>query len=339
MNDFFRHETWTSYFPPAGSGPGGVDLPGTKFMRAHASAALLQMVWSGEFAFANGVSLAAVGRLFGYTGGLITTSQRTAMSQADMVFCDLFVRMTKGGATSVVEEDAIELTEGWRNSQWPDCMVTMLMTRAAASVDMKRMFEYAVDFTWMNFKPKAVAAAKSRPELRALFPNGANAAIVEATLLQLAPEAKASVTLPPHSILEAVGRLARLHFGWLQRSDVCTWSTDAIAAALLERLHGAGLATQNGNSLHTAQDGSKGGWVGPRARAPSAGAAALRRACSQSGWHAVPAQSTTCRCPSWKRISCKKIMIRSARSRWLSQVDGRLTSCLSTPRRRRREKR
>jgi len=71
MNDFFRHETWTSYFPPAGSGPGGVDLPGTKFMRAHASAALLQMVWSEEFAFANGSSLAAVSRLFGYTGGLI----------------------------------------------------------------------------------------------------------------------------------------------------------------------------------------------------------------------------------------------------------------------------
>ena len=218
------------------------------------------MNWSGEFAFANGVSLAAVGRLFGYTGGLITTSQRTAMSQADVVFCDLFVKMTKGGATSDPEEDAIEMTEGWLNSQWPDCMVTMPMTRANASVDLKRMLEYANDPSWINFKTKAVTAAKSRPELRALFPGEGNAAIVEATLLQLAPEAKASVTLPPHSILEAVGRLARLHFGWLQRSDVCTWSTDAIAAALLERLLGAGLATQNGNSSHTAQDGSKGGW-------------------------------------------------------------------------------
>ena len=218
------------------------------------------MVWSGEFAFANGSSLAAVGRLFGYTGGLITTAQRTAMGQADVVLCDLFVRLTQGGATSIAEEDAIEMTEGWRNSQWPDSMVTMPVTRAAASVDLKRMFDYAAENSWKNFKTKAVAAAKSRLELRALFPNESNPAIVEATLLQLAPEAKAAVTLPPHSILEAVGRLALLHLGWLQRSDVCTWSTDAIAAALLERLRGAGLATQNGNSLHTAQDGNKGGW-------------------------------------------------------------------------------
>jgi hypothetical protein len=79
VNDFFHLETWTPYFPPAGSGPGGVDLPGSNFLRAPASAALLQMVWSGEFAFANGSSLAAVGRLFGYMGGLITTTQRTAM--------------------------------------------------------------------------------------------------------------------------------------------------------------------------------------------------------------------------------------------------------------------
>ena len=68
------------------------------------------------------------------------------------------------------------------------------------------------------------------------------------------------MTLPPHSILEAVARLALLHIGWLQRSDVCTWSTDAIAAALLERLRGAGLATQSGNGLHTAYVGNKGGW-------------------------------------------------------------------------------
>ena len=131
------------------------------------------------------------------------------------------------------------------------------MTRAAAAVDLKCMFEYAADNCWKHFKPKAVAAAKSKPELRALFPNESNPANVEATLLQLAPDAKAAVSLPPHSILEAVARLALLHIGWLQRSDVCTWSTDAIAAALLERLRGAGLATQSGNGTHATDDGSK----------------------------------------------------------------------------------
>ena len=80
-------------------------------------------------------------------------------------------------------------------------MVTMPMIRANASVDSKRMLEYANDPSWINFKTKAVTAATSRPELRALFPGEGNAAIVEATLLQLAPDAKASVTLPPHSIL------------------------------------------------------------------------------------------------------------------------------------------
>ena len=171
--------------------------------------------------------------------------------------CDLFIRLTQGGTTSIPEEDAIELTEGWRNSQWPGSMVTLPVTRAAAAVDLKRMFEYAAANCWKHFKPKAVAAAKSRPELRALFPNESNPANVEATLLQLAPDAKAAVTLPPHSILEAVARLALLHIGWLQRSDVCTWSTDAIAAALLERLRGAGLATQSGNGSHATDDGSK----------------------------------------------------------------------------------
>ena len=89
-------------------------MPATVYLRAPASQALLQLVWSGEFAFASGGSLAAVGRLFGYTGGLITVSQRTAMGQADVVFCDLFIRLTQGGTTSTAEEDAIELTEGWR---------------------------------------------------------------------------------------------------------------------------------------------------------------------------------------------------------------------------------
>jgi hypothetical protein len=87
-------------------------LPATVYLRAPASQALLQLVWSGYFAFASGCSLAAVGRLFGYTGGLITKTQRTAMGQADVVLCDLFIRLTQGGTTSVPEEDAIELTEG-----------------------------------------------------------------------------------------------------------------------------------------------------------------------------------------------------------------------------------
>ena len=122
------------------------------------------------------------------------------------------------------------------------------------------MFDYAIDNSWKGFKMKATAAIKSKPELRALFPKEANPATVEATLLQLAPAAKAAVTLSPHAILEAVARLAQLHMGWLQRSDVCTWSTEAIAAALLERLRGAGLATQNSNGLHTPGDVNKSGW-------------------------------------------------------------------------------
>ena len=119
------------------------------------------------------------------------------------------------------------------------------------------MFEYAADNCWRHFKAKALAAASSKPELRALFPREMNPANVEATLLQLAPEAKAAVTLPPHSILEAVGRLALLHIGWLQRSDVSKWSTDEIAAALLERLRGAGLATSQPSGQHSSDDGSK----------------------------------------------------------------------------------
>ena len=100
VNDFFHHQKWTPYFPPAGSGPGGVDLPSTEFLRAPTSHTLLQLRWAGEFAFASGGSLAAVGRLFGYTGGLISISQRTAMGQADIMFCDLFARLKLGGATS-----------------------------------------------------------------------------------------------------------------------------------------------------------------------------------------------------------------------------------------------
>ena len=76
------------------------------------------------------------------------------MGQADVVLCDLFIRLTQGGATSIPEEDAIELTEGWRNSQWPACMVTLPTTRAAGAVDLKRMFEYAAANTWKHFKPR-----------------------------------------------------------------------------------------------------------------------------------------------------------------------------------------
>ena len=239
VDDFFHHETWAPYFPPAGSGPGGVDLPATVYLRAPASQALLQLVCSGELSFASGAggSLAAVGRLFGYIGGLISVSQRTAMGQADVVFCDLFVRLTQGDATSIAEEDTIELTEGWRNSQWPGSMVALPLTRAASSVD-------------------------------------------------------------------------------LQRSDVCMWSTDAIAAALLERLRGAGLATQSGNGTLASDDGSKPNTVSTG----GAGAAASRRACSRNGWCALPAQSTTYSCPSWKRTYCAQITTRSAHSRWRSQV-------------------
>ena len=74
-------------------------------------------------------------------------------------------------------------------------MATLPVTRAAAAVDLKRMLEYAAANSWKHFKPKAVAAARSKPELRALFPNESTPANVEATLLQLAPDAKAAVTL------------------------------------------------------------------------------------------------------------------------------------------------
>jgi hypothetical protein len=136
-------------------------------------------------------------------------------------------------------------------------MVTLPKTGPASTVDLKRMFEYAALNCWRTFKAKAVAAASSKPELRALFPREANPVNVEATLLQLAPSAKAAVTLLPHSILEAVGRLALLHMGWLQRSDVSTWTTEVIAAALLERMHGAGLATSQPGHQHASDDGSK----------------------------------------------------------------------------------
>ena len=81
------------------------------------------------------------------------------------------LHLTQGGASSVPEEDAIEITEGWRNSQWPNCMVTLPKAAAASAVDLKRMFDYAADNCWRHFKAKAVAAARaSRLELRALFP-------------------------------------------------------------------------------------------------------------------------------------------------------------------------
>ena len=69
-----------------------MDLPPTTFMRAPASMAMLHLSWAGDLAFATGDSLAPTARLFGYTGGLITCAQRSAMSQADLVLRDLFVR-------------------------------------------------------------------------------------------------------------------------------------------------------------------------------------------------------------------------------------------------------
>jgi hypothetical protein len=55
------------------------------------------------------------------------------MGQADVVFCDLFVRLTQGGATSIAEEDAIELTEGWQNSQWPGSALLMCIVACVAA--------------------------------------------------------------------------------------------------------------------------------------------------------------------------------------------------------------
>ena len=255
--DFFLHEIWAPFHPAPGSGPGGVDLPPTEFLREPASLAILHLAWAGDLAFASSDSLAPTARLFGYTGGLITSAQRSAMSQADLVLRDLFVRLSQGATSSNPEEDAIEITEGWRNTQWPDCMVTLPKTGPSSTVDLKRMFEYAALNSWQNFKAKSIAAASSTPELRALFPREVNPANVEATLLQLAPSAKAAVTLPPHTNLEGVSRLAQNHMGWLQRSDVSTWTTEVMVAALLERLHGAGLATSQPGSQHASDDSSK----------------------------------------------------------------------------------
>ena len=82
--------------PALGQAQGG-RLAAHKFLRAPASHAMLQLTWAGDMAFASDDSLAPTARLFGYTGGLITCAQRTAMSQADTIFCDLFVRLSQGG--------------------------------------------------------------------------------------------------------------------------------------------------------------------------------------------------------------------------------------------------
>ena len=187
VTDFFSHEVWVPFHPAPGSGPGGVDLPPTAYLREPASAAMLHLTWAGDLAFASSDSLAPTARLFGYTGGLITSAQRSAFGQADLVLCDLFVRLSQGAENSNPEEDAIEITEGWRNTQWPDCMVTLPKQGPASAVDMKRMFDYARNSNWQNFKTKSIAASASSPEMRALFPRETNPAKVEATLLQLAP--------------------------------------------------------------------------------------------------------------------------------------------------------
>jgi hypothetical protein len=81
LNEFFLHKI---HFPLKDSGPGGVDRPDANLLRAPASATRLQMVESEEFAFANGSNRAAVGHLLGHTGGLVTTSQLTALGQVEM---------------------------------------------------------------------------------------------------------------------------------------------------------------------------------------------------------------------------------------------------------------
>jgi hypothetical protein len=178
--DFFSHEVWVPFQPAPGSGPGGTDLPATEYLREPASAALLRMTWGGDLAFASSDSMAPTARLFGYSGSLITNAQRSAGSLADSVLCDLFVRLSQGAGTSDPEEDAIEITEGWRNTQWPDCMITLPRIGAASAVDMKRMFDYAQSGNWPNFKTKAISAVSSTPEIRALFPREKNPANVEA---------------------------------------------------------------------------------------------------------------------------------------------------------------
>jgi hypothetical protein len=210
--DFFSHDIWVPFQPAAGSGPGGVDLPPTTYLREPAAAAMLHLTWAGDLAFASSDSLAPTTRLFGYTGGLVTNAQRSAFGQADLVLGDLFARLTQGANTNP-EEATIEIAEGWRNSQWPDCMITLPNQGPASAVDMKRMFDYASNSNWPNFKTKAIAAAASTPEMRALFARETNPANVEATLMQLAPPAKVSAALPPHTILEAVRRLCRSHLG------------------------------------------------------------------------------------------------------------------------------
>ena len=79
LNDFFLHKI---HFPLKDSGPGGVDRPDAYLLRASASATRLQMVESEEVAFANGSNRAAVGHLL--PGGLVTTSQLTALGQVEM---------------------------------------------------------------------------------------------------------------------------------------------------------------------------------------------------------------------------------------------------------------
>ena len=138
------------------------------------------------------------------------------------------------------------------------------------------------------------------------------------------------MSLPPHSILEAVGRLALLHIGWLQRSDVSTWSTDAIAAALLERLRGAGLATQSGNGTLASDDSSK-------PNAVSTGGSGGVAPSMQQKWM-VCAASTEHNTQLPILEASAQITIRSARSRWRSQVSIRSNSCLRTIRRQQRGK-
>ena len=82
MDGCLHQQTWTPYFPPAGSGPGGVDLPPTEVLRTPTSHAPIQLMLTDKFAFASSDNMADAGRVFEYTGDLIIIAHRTTMGQA-----------------------------------------------------------------------------------------------------------------------------------------------------------------------------------------------------------------------------------------------------------------
>ena len=129
-----------------GSGPLGVDLPPTQF-NVHARADVARRVtvnMGRRFRF-------RVRRQLGAHSASVWVHERFYHHRPAIGYGTgghSHVRLvrspvTQSGASSVPEEDAIELTEGWRNSQGPSCMVTLPKAGAAAAVDLKRMFDYA----------------------------------------------------------------------------------------------------------------------------------------------------------------------------------------------------